>query len=175
MTALPAYKTIANDLRKRLGSRLDPIGSQLPTIAELCDRYDVAGVQTVRDAYALLIEEGLVVARQGAGFFVASFPEPARLSPREALDALETSIDEGLAALRSALIYPELAELQSVAIPAVGSRWHWEPAKPAIAAVLKVQEVIWNGEEYWVTALNLSEGRVNHVPLGRWIEATVAA
>lgn len=32
----------------------------LPTIAEVCDRFNVSGVQTVRNAYAPLIEEGLV-------------------------------------------------------------------------------------------------------------------
>jgi hypothetical protein len=33
----------------------------MPTIAEVCEKFDVGGVQTVRNAYAPLIEEGLIV------------------------------------------------------------------------------------------------------------------
>lgn len=32
----------------------------MPTIAEVCEQFDVGGVQTVRNAYAPLIEEGIV-------------------------------------------------------------------------------------------------------------------
>ncbi len=36
-------------------------GGLLPTVTEACERFDVSGVQTVRNAYAPLITEGLVV------------------------------------------------------------------------------------------------------------------
>ncbi|OCW84099.1 hypothetical protein A8M60_11905 [Nocardia farcinica] len=36
-------------------------GDLLPTIAEVTERFDVGGVQTVRNGYQPLIDEGLVV------------------------------------------------------------------------------------------------------------------
>lgn len=36
------------------------VGEVLPTTVELCEKFDVAGSQTVRSAYAPLVAEGLV-------------------------------------------------------------------------------------------------------------------
>jgi GntR family transcriptional regulator len=44
-------------------------GDQLPSEAQLCDRYDVSPM-TVRRAINLLVDQGFVVAEQGRGTFV---------------------------------------------------------------------------------------------------------
>jgi len=55
----PKYLEIEKWLRMQV-QHLKP-GDFMPTIAEACERFNVGGVQTVRNAYAPLIAEGLVV------------------------------------------------------------------------------------------------------------------
>ncbi len=74
MTATPVYEEIRAQLRRLLASGRYKVGDQLPTIREFCEQYDINSVQTVRDAYQALKDEGLVTSRQGVGFFVAALP-----------------------------------------------------------------------------------------------------
>jgi GntR family transcriptional regulator len=65
------YQEIAEDLRARV---LDsPGGSVLPSEAELSAEFDASRV-TIRRALELLRDEGLVGARKGFGWFVATEP-----------------------------------------------------------------------------------------------------
>jgi len=57
-TSTPAYRQIEAWLRELLPCKSE--GDLLPTINELCERFDVSGVQTVRNAYQPLVEEGWV-------------------------------------------------------------------------------------------------------------------
>jgi hypothetical protein len=36
--------------------------------------------------------------------------------------------------------------------PLVGTLWAWEPRSSHAAALIEVTKVIWNGEEWWVSA-----------------------
>jgi DNA-binding transcriptional regulator YhcF (GntR family) len=45
-------------------------GERLPSIAALMDHYDVPGLNTVRQAQQLLVDEGLIETRQGSGAYV---------------------------------------------------------------------------------------------------------
>jgi len=58
MAREPLHIGITEWLRAEAGRR----GSKalMPTIAEVCDKFDISGIQTVRNAYAPLIEEGLI-------------------------------------------------------------------------------------------------------------------
>ena len=60
---------IAHDLREAITAGEYAAGSVLPPIPELMTRYDVAR-DTVRDAIALLANEGLVIPRRGIGTVV---------------------------------------------------------------------------------------------------------
>ena len=64
------FRQIAADLREAITSGEYRIGHQLPSGSVLMNRYGVAR-QTVQNAIDLLRSEGLVVGRQGAGWFVA--------------------------------------------------------------------------------------------------------
>jgi CheY-like chemotaxis protein len=67
------YQSIAVDLRDRIArGELKP-GQQLPASASLAKQYGVA-LMTVRQALALLEQEGAVEARHGAGTFVVDGP-----------------------------------------------------------------------------------------------------
>ncbi|MFE3451547.1 GntR family transcriptional regulator [Nonomuraea sp. NPDC059194] len=59
------YELIAAELRDAILAGVHPVGSQLPSEAELAARYSAAR-GTVRQAVAVLAAEGLVGSRQGA-------------------------------------------------------------------------------------------------------------
>lgn len=63
------WRQIADDLRASIRAGEYPAGDQLPSRAQLMDRYGVAS-QTVLNAISSLRAEGLVVTRPGAGVFV---------------------------------------------------------------------------------------------------------
>jgi GntR family phosphonate transport system transcriptional regulator len=64
---------IANALRSDLAERRYKPGDKLPTEAALADRFGV-NRHTVRHGVSVLVEEGLVRTRRGAGAFVAATP-----------------------------------------------------------------------------------------------------
>lgn len=76
----PSYVRIAADLRRRIKSGELPAGTRLPPRQDLAEQYDAAeGV--VREATQLLVREGHLVTRSGAGTFVRERP-PRRVLVR---------------------------------------------------------------------------------------------
>ncbi|WP_230293095.1 GntR family transcriptional regulator [Croceicoccus sp. Ery5] len=69
----PLYVQIARKLKAEMMDGLYPVGSQMPTENELCDRFSVSRY-TVRGAIGMLRDEGLVAARRGAGTTVLPPP-----------------------------------------------------------------------------------------------------
>lgn len=65
----PAYSQLTNILRQSIASGILRPGDQLPSEAQLCDRYEVSPM-TVRRAINTLVEQGVVSAEQGRGTFV---------------------------------------------------------------------------------------------------------
>lgn len=76
MASSPRYQEIAEDLRRRLADGEWPVGSTLPGISDLQQEYDVAGLNTIRQAQRLLVDEGLLDPVQGRGTFVTALPSP---------------------------------------------------------------------------------------------------
>jgi GntR family transcriptional regulator len=70
------YQEIAAELRARAAAA--PAGSLLPSEAELSAEFGASRV-TVRRALELVREDGLIAARQGFGWFVATEPVRQRL------------------------------------------------------------------------------------------------
>ena len=79
------YTDIADALRADIVKGRWAIGDQLPTLVELrtlwADASDPAsrGMQTIRSAYRILIDEGLVEVRRSRGYFLRAIP-PTTLS-----------------------------------------------------------------------------------------------
>ena len=67
------YRAIADELRRRVEAGEFGAGRLLPSEAELSGAYRASRI-TVRKALELLRDEGLVDARQGFGWFVATDP-----------------------------------------------------------------------------------------------------
>lgn len=64
------FRSVASQLRDRIDAGEWPFGGRLPTEAELSKAYSV-GINTVRRAVELLVDEGVVTRRQGSGTYVA--------------------------------------------------------------------------------------------------------
>lgn len=72
MARIPAYRTLYYDLKTSIKEGVYPVGTLLPTEAELEKLYAVSRV-TVRKAVSLLAAEGYVKATQGKGTVVLPF------------------------------------------------------------------------------------------------------
>ncbi len=71
--AIPLYTQIASSLRREIEAGTWPLGTKLPSILQLADRFGVAN-QTMRQAVSVLEEEGLVLRKQGVGTVVQNNP-----------------------------------------------------------------------------------------------------
>lgn len=72
---LPLYQRLAQALRAGIAAGSHPIGAALPTEVELRERHGVSR-HTVREALRLLVDQGLIERRQGAGSRVIAAAPP---------------------------------------------------------------------------------------------------
>jgi GntR family transcriptional regulator len=87
-TPIPRYLQLAELIRRRVLKGHWPPGGLLPSIAHLMAEFDVARV-TVRQAIAMLAEEGLLSPQRGRGTFVTGqLGAPRRLKVETTLDDL---------------------------------------------------------------------------------------
>jgi GntR family transcriptional regulator len=94
------YRSIADDLRRRLEGGQFGAARLLPSESELSEQYAASRV-TVRRALEVLREEGLVDSRQGFGWFVATDPLRQTLGR---LGTIERQLaDEGVESTRRVL------------------------------------------------------------------------
>ena len=71
---LPKYHQLSDILRQKIVSGTFIVGAKLPTENRLCEEYQVSR-GTVRKAYDILEQDGLIRREQGSGIFVAE-PSP---------------------------------------------------------------------------------------------------
>src|SRR5271155_2600399 len=81
------YLQVARALKREIVGGVYPVGSQLPTEDDLCERFSVSRY-TIREALRRLREDDLVSSRQGAGTVVV----PRRASDSYVQDV--TSIND---------------------------------------------------------------------------------
>ena len=95
--ARPPYQQVADVLRAEISSGRYQPGDRFPTHGEVAAAYGVA-LGTVKRAYAVLQDQGLIVTRQGQGSFVRATEvvEPVPSSEitqlRDRLDRLEARV-----------------------------------------------------------------------------------
>lgn len=99
----PKYRVIADELRQRIRAGLYPVGTTLPSIQQLMDEFAVPGLNTVRGAQAVLVEEGLLRSEQGVGVWVVGRPSTERIDREAIVHDLRTSQE----ALARAITYLE--------------------------------------------------------------------
>jgi DNA-binding transcriptional regulator YhcF (GntR family) len=86
---VPAYRQIANELRRVIVDHQLQPGTKLPSESELVARFDVARM-TAREALRVLKVEGVVRSEQGRGVFVERVLAPAPIQMGQS-----TSSNEG--------------------------------------------------------------------------------
>jgi GntR family transcriptional regulator len=123
------YQEIADELRQMAVE--SPAGSVLPSEAEMSRQFDASRV-TIRRALELVRDEGLIAARQGFGWFVAT--EPVRQS-LQSLGTIESEV-EGVGKLSERKI----------------EEFAYEPAPDRVKRVLAVDQVL------RVKRVNLADG-----------------
>lgn len=133
--AHPKYQQIADRLRAQIASGALQPGDRLPSEPDLAVEHS-ASRNTVRLAIALLINQGLVVSRQGLGTFVV---EPAK--PFTALlSRVQTPSREQHASLSMPVISPAADESEMVrlivesgtASPSVAEKLDLAPGDPVV-------------------------------------------
>lgn len=119
----PLYARIEELLRNAIAEGRYPVGSLLPTEAELCESLRVSR-HTVREALRRLVEAGLVERRQGAGSVVVA-REPPRAETHALRDvaallqyAAGTRLD-----VRSCRLTPLSAEDAALTHGELGEHW----------------------------------------------------
>ncbi|MHB2166737.1 GntR family transcriptional regulator [Alsobacter sp. R-9] len=73
----PRYQQILDVLRRRVEDGSYPLDQSLPTESELCEEFG-ASRYTIREALRRLVEQGMVLRRQGAGSVVVAQKPQAR-------------------------------------------------------------------------------------------------
>lgn len=108
-TGRPAYMQIADELRGQIRNGSLPPGTALPSINQLCERYDVS-TSVVKAAISVLRTEGLIVGQQGKGVFVRE-PESAGLAEASGDSAIMEQLVEMRALMRD--LGDRIADLES--------------------------------------------------------------
>ena len=123
MTTQPRYRQLAVQLAAAIGDGSHPLGSRLPTEAQLCAAHSLSR-GTVREALRELEEQGLIRRRPGSGTVVVNTAPTATYTP-----VVSSSDDIARMVRRTRLVDPEAGEvaadeaLASRLGVAVDSRW----------------------------------------------------
>lgn len=73
-SSVARYIQLATLFRQRIQSGRWPVGTRLPTVAQLADEYGVARA-TIRQALALLTQDNLIESQRAKGTFVTGTPD----------------------------------------------------------------------------------------------------
>ncbi|WP_345475910.1 GntR family transcriptional regulator [Actinoallomurus oryzae] len=100
------YQEIADSLRSRIQAGEWPVGAMLPGINALQDVYvdedgNRPGLNTIRAAQQLLVEEGMLTTRQGVGAIVTSAKSLRQVDVIDTLKRAQQGITTAIAALEA--------------------------------------------------------------------------
>ncbi|RLK58401.1 GntR family transcriptional regulator [Actinokineospora cianjurensis] len=88
----PPYRDIANALREALDAGEWAPGEAIYSRKQLVGHFGVSGM-TVQRAVGVLVDEGRLVARQGARVYVRAVPDPPARDLAAELDELRARLD----------------------------------------------------------------------------------
>ncbi|WP_432034629.1 GntR family transcriptional regulator [Streptomyces antibioticus] len=95
-TEPPLYLRVAEELRARIESGELPPGTRLPSVAEISAQYGGSN-SIATGAYKVLVDDGLVVSRHGAGHYVRSQVTPELLVRQHRRRSEDSPFAEGAA------------------------------------------------------------------------------
>ena len=74
------YDLIVQDLKTDITIGTYPAYSRLPSVAQLCEHYEVSKI-TINKALEVLEHQGLIFRRKGSGTFVKKLEEGTQIKP----------------------------------------------------------------------------------------------
>ena len=74
------YDLIVQDLKTDITIGTYPAYSRLPSVAQLCEHYEVSKI-TINKALEVLEQQGLIFRRKGSGTFVKKLEEGTQIKP----------------------------------------------------------------------------------------------
>ena len=93
----PIFRQITDQIRRAIATSAQQKGDQLPSVRVLAERL-VVNPNTVARAYGELVEDGLLEAKQGKGYFIAdrsrAYSKPERI--RRLNEAIEEFLSEAV-------------------------------------------------------------------------------
>ncbi|MBO0609371.1 winged helix-turn-helix domain-containing protein [Myceligenerans salitolerans] len=101
MTTHLSGKELAEKFRRQIDSGELPDDAKLPSNAELMNEYGISAT-VVRDAFAALMAEGLVIGHQGKGRFVVPASQRRPRTTTSDLDERVSRLEARVAALEEA-------------------------------------------------------------------------
>jgi GntR family transcriptional regulator len=117
----PAYAQLVNILRQSMAAGFLRPGDQLPSEAQLCERYSVSAM-TVRRAINMLVDQGFVIAEQGRGTFVKPIAMgEASFQLRELQELFSDTKHTTVSVLEARIVSADERVARKLAIP-VGQR-----------------------------------------------------
>jgi len=121
---LPLYKSLANTLEERIYNGDWPVGSALPTEADLCKHFQ-ASRHTLRHALQILESNGLIFRRQGAPTQIISRKKLRRFTQsfNSPVDILSYPRDTYRVNLVEEFIEIDKAQSEMIGCP-IGSSWY---------------------------------------------------
>ncbi|QFU94498.1 GntR family transcriptional regulator [Amycolatopsis sp. YIM 10] len=128
-SGLPAYRQVADELRKKINAGEYHPGDKLPSERVLVDTYQVSRI-TIREAVGLLRAEGLVSAEHGKGVFIRPPHKVERLS--------RSRLSRAARSANKAAFFGDAAAHQFT--PAVEVEIRTEEASAEIAAIFDIGE-----------------------------------
>jgi GntR family transcriptional regulator len=87
------YMQLASMLKHRIASGEWPIGHRLPTVQKISDDFGLAKI-TVRQAFAILVQEKLIVSERGRGTYVSGVGAKLDAGLRSAINDVSVSASE---------------------------------------------------------------------------------
>jgi len=122
MSDAPRYQQIVAELRGDIEAGRLAVGEELPSEAELRQRFEVSR-HTVREALRALRDEGLVASRQGAASRVVKPERPLyTYAVGDVAELLQYATDARYAIDKSSVVVADAALALRLSSPA-GSRW----------------------------------------------------
>lgn len=92
-SAVPIYRQIADQVRRFVAAGQLQVGERLPSVRAMAQRHGV-NPMTVSRAYALLVEDGVLLRRRGAGMVVAARTGKAGLTAEARMRLLEARLQD---------------------------------------------------------------------------------
>jgi DNA-binding GntR family transcriptional regulator len=120
----PRYQALADILQNEIESGVYPVGTRMPTELELCNRFSVSRF-TVREALRRMIDNGMILRRQGSGTVVVSKnPTTMFVQKLNSIDELlQYSIDTRLKVKNSAAVEVDANTAKMIGCEP-GTSWH---------------------------------------------------